>query len=214
MLADAIVLQAIVDYGDALKTEPKTPEQKKRLNIIKQDCIEFFLSDWYNALSEGLNGMEMIKQIQAKAAASTHKIGFRTQALYHDYSVPQYMIEKAKKDKMKVEAERKEMKIMANLADPIKRQFYVFPVTVRYVTPESTEIHTKIIYIPALKNLINKGSEAVKEYFGDAANIKIIDYKIGKKPEQRFYTLKPKDFIKYSAIEAEKKERTIYNGKH
>ena len=214
-LANAIIQQAIVDYGDALKTQAKTPEHEKRLNIIKQDCVEFFLSDWYGALSEGLSGSEIIRQIQHNAANTTHRISFKTQNLYHDYSIPPYIIEKTIKQKERQLAkERKEQRIMANLVDVIKRKFYVFPVNVKYVVEGQKEVHTKIIYIPALKKLLNKGSDVIKEYFGSTENIKIIDYKIGKTPEQRFFTLRPKEFIKYAAYEAGRKERTLYNGKH
>lgn len=49
-LANAIVLQAVKDYGDALRTLKKHP-RRSDARSVKNDCERFFRSSWYQTLT-------------------------------------------------------------------------------------------------------------------------------------------------------------------
>ena len=60
-LCDAIILQAVEDYRDALSGKTvgrRSPE------IVIRECEKFFLSDWFEALTtmEGESLMESIRE--------------------------------------------------------------------------------------------------------------------------------------------------------
>jgi len=49
-LANAIILQAVKDYRNALKRLKKHPQNEKALNT-KREVERFFRSDWYASLT-------------------------------------------------------------------------------------------------------------------------------------------------------------------
>lgn len=49
-LANAIVLQAVKDYRDALRTLKKHP-RRSDARSVKSDCERFFRSSWYQTLT-------------------------------------------------------------------------------------------------------------------------------------------------------------------
>lgn len=49
-LANAIILQAVKDYRDALRTLKKHPRNSDA-RATKNDCERFFRSSWYNTLT-------------------------------------------------------------------------------------------------------------------------------------------------------------------
>lgn len=49
-LANAIVLQAVKDYRDALRTLKKHP-RRSGARSVKNDCERFFRSSWYQTLT-------------------------------------------------------------------------------------------------------------------------------------------------------------------
>lgn len=49
-LANAIVLQAVKDYRDALHTLKKFP-RRSDARSVKNDCERFFRSSWYQTLT-------------------------------------------------------------------------------------------------------------------------------------------------------------------
>ena len=50
-LANAVILQAVKDYRQALRQLKRNPDYKKA-EIMKQDCERFFRSEWFEALTK------------------------------------------------------------------------------------------------------------------------------------------------------------------
>lgn len=63
-LANAIVLQAVRDYREALRKQPDHPIAAR--NGIK-DCEEFFRSEWFTLLTK-LNGETLILKLRKEYA--------------------------------------------------------------------------------------------------------------------------------------------------
>ena len=64
-LASAIILQAVKDWRDSvhrLKKRPKNEESFK----LKAECEQFFLSDWFNALTP-LDGRLILRKLEQEA---------------------------------------------------------------------------------------------------------------------------------------------------
>ena len=65
-LANAIILQAVKDYSDALKKIKKYGKDKDAENT-KRECETFFRSGWYHALTQ-VDGEMLISALQAEVA--------------------------------------------------------------------------------------------------------------------------------------------------
>ena len=61
-LANAIVLLAVKDYRNALKTLRKNPNNRAA-NKDKSDCERFFLGDWFPALTS-VDGAMLMNKLQ------------------------------------------------------------------------------------------------------------------------------------------------------
>lgn len=69
-LANAIVIQAVNDWSNAVKTinrikKPKTEKQKEKLlkaKYRKSECEQFFLGGWF-ALLTGLDGEALLRDL-------------------------------------------------------------------------------------------------------------------------------------------------------
>ena len=61
-LANAIVLQVVADYRSALRRLAKTLKDRKAQQI-KTECEEFFLSEWYHALTS-VDGMMLLQRLR------------------------------------------------------------------------------------------------------------------------------------------------------
>lgn len=61
-LAEAIVVQAVDDYRDALRIYKKNPNYKK-LSASMKELEDFFMSEWFETLS-GLNGEEIMNKLR------------------------------------------------------------------------------------------------------------------------------------------------------
>ena len=65
-LANAIVLQAVKDYRDALKMLAQHPFNKKALGV-KEEVERFFRSDWFFILTE-VDPEMIISKLKAEVA--------------------------------------------------------------------------------------------------------------------------------------------------
>lgn len=65
-LANAIILQAVKDYRDALKKLKKRPRYGQAQDI-KNEVERFFRSDWYRELTS-VDGNVLIKKLQAEVS--------------------------------------------------------------------------------------------------------------------------------------------------
>lgn len=61
-LANAIILQAVKDYRDALKNLKKYPNDTDSQNT-KKECEAFFRSAWYNLMTK-VDGKMLISALQ------------------------------------------------------------------------------------------------------------------------------------------------------
>lgn len=64
-LANAIVLQAVKDYRDALKRLKKKPSNKAAMSGA-MECERFFRSGWYKTLTS-VDGEYLIKKLREEA---------------------------------------------------------------------------------------------------------------------------------------------------
>lgn len=64
-LANAIILQAVRDYRDALKNLRKHPQSRESLDT-KEEAERFFRSQWYRILT-AVNGEMLIERLQEEA---------------------------------------------------------------------------------------------------------------------------------------------------
>jgi len=64
-LANAIVLQAVKNYRDALKRLKKKPGNKAAMSNA-MECERFFHSDWYKALTS-VDGEHLINKLREEA---------------------------------------------------------------------------------------------------------------------------------------------------
>ena len=67
-LANAIVLQAVRDYRDALGMLAKNPNSILA-NRDKSDCERFFLGKWFSELT-GIDGKQLMNKLQKEAEQS------------------------------------------------------------------------------------------------------------------------------------------------
>ena len=65
-LANAIVLQAVKDYLDALKRLKKKPGNQKTAMSDAMECERFFRSGWYKALTS-VDGEYLIQKLREEA---------------------------------------------------------------------------------------------------------------------------------------------------
>ena len=61
-LANAIVLQAVKDYREALSQLKRNPKYKDALTV-KEECERFFRSGWYRLLTK-VDGEMLIKKLR------------------------------------------------------------------------------------------------------------------------------------------------------
>ncbi|MGN8773040.1 hypothetical protein [Candidatus Weimeria sp. HCP3S3_B5] len=64
-LANAIVLQAVKDYRDALKRLKKKPGNQAAMSDV-MECERFFRSGWYKALTS-VDGEYLIQKLREEA---------------------------------------------------------------------------------------------------------------------------------------------------
>lgn len=64
-LANAIVLQAVKNYRDALKRLKKKPSNQSAMSDA-MECERFFRSDWYKALTS-VDGEYLIQKLREEA---------------------------------------------------------------------------------------------------------------------------------------------------
>lgn len=64
-LAQAIVLAAVKDYRKALHTLKHHPKSKPATKM-KEECEDFFLSDWFCELTK-LDGAELLRRLKEEA---------------------------------------------------------------------------------------------------------------------------------------------------
>lgn len=65
-LANAIILQAVKDYRDALKTLWRNPNNVSA-NAVKSEVERFFRSGWYTVLTS-VDGEMLIRKLQDEAS--------------------------------------------------------------------------------------------------------------------------------------------------
>ena len=65
-LANAIILQAVKDYRDALKKLKKRPRYDPAKDMVSE-VERFFRSDWYRELTS-VDGEILIKKLQAEVS--------------------------------------------------------------------------------------------------------------------------------------------------
>ncbi len=65
-LANAVILQAVKDYRQALRQLKRNPDYKKA-DIMKQDCERFFQSEWFEYLTK-LDGPWLMRKLREEAA--------------------------------------------------------------------------------------------------------------------------------------------------
>ena len=65
-LANAIILQAVKDYRDALKTLWRNPN-KVSATAVKSEVERFFRSSWYTVLTS-VDGEMLIRKLQEEAS--------------------------------------------------------------------------------------------------------------------------------------------------
>lgn len=65
-LANAIILQAVRDYRNALRNLRKHPQSRESLDT-KDEVERFFRSQWYRILT-AVNGEMLIERLQEEAA--------------------------------------------------------------------------------------------------------------------------------------------------
>lgn len=63
-LGNAIIMQAVKDYRDALKGLIKNPYSKSAI-CVKTEVERFFRSDWFSSLT-GVDGEMLIKKLSAE----------------------------------------------------------------------------------------------------------------------------------------------------
>ncbi len=61
-LANAIILQAVKDYRDALKALKRNPDYRIAQSG-KKECEQFFCSEWFQALTS-IDGRMLIRKLQ------------------------------------------------------------------------------------------------------------------------------------------------------
>lgn len=66
-LANAIVLQAVKNYRDALKRLKKNPSNQAAMSDV-MECERFFRSGWYKALTS-VDGAYIINKLREEAKA-------------------------------------------------------------------------------------------------------------------------------------------------
>jgi len=64
-LANAIILQAVKDWRDSVKKLKKRPRFQPAMDM-KEECEEFFLSDYYNILSS-IDGEWLLNKLKEEA---------------------------------------------------------------------------------------------------------------------------------------------------
>ena len=64
-LANAIILRAVEDWRDADRRLRRKP-QNREVRALKEETEEFFLSDWFSALSK-LDGETLLRRLQEEA---------------------------------------------------------------------------------------------------------------------------------------------------
>ena len=66
-LANAIIVQAVKDYRDAVERLRYTPDDKSELHD-KRSIEKFFRSNWFSILSD-LNGELLLKKLKEEVSA-------------------------------------------------------------------------------------------------------------------------------------------------
>ena len=61
-LAQAIIMQAVKDWRDAMKKLRKRPKYEPAIQV-KKECERFFLSEWFYELS-GVDGSVILKKLK------------------------------------------------------------------------------------------------------------------------------------------------------
>ena len=64
-LANAIILQAVKDWRDAVRRLKRNPNNKKALEE-KKSCEEFFLSEWFDILTD-VYGPDLLRRLKEEA---------------------------------------------------------------------------------------------------------------------------------------------------
>lgn len=70
-LANAVVVQAAVDYRTALRQLKRNPTYKKALRM-RRDCERFFHSEWFQLLS-GADGHALMEILKKEAEKNDSK---------------------------------------------------------------------------------------------------------------------------------------------
>ncbi len=65
-LANVVILQAVMDYRQALRQLKQNPEYKKAVTM-KQDCERFFQSEWFEYLTK-VDGPRLMRELREEAA--------------------------------------------------------------------------------------------------------------------------------------------------
>ena len=65
-LANAVILQAVKDYRQALRQLKRNPDYKKA-DIMKADCERFFQSEWFEYLTK-VDGLWLMRKLREEAA--------------------------------------------------------------------------------------------------------------------------------------------------
>ena len=64
-LANAIILQAVKDWRDAVRRLKKKPNNKQALEE-KEACEKFFLSEWFDILTD-IYGADLLRKLKEEA---------------------------------------------------------------------------------------------------------------------------------------------------
>lgn len=64
-LANAIILQAVKDWRDAVRRLKRKPNNKQALDE-KASCEEFFLSEWFDILTD-VYGPDLLRRLKEEA---------------------------------------------------------------------------------------------------------------------------------------------------
>ena len=65
VLANAIIIRAVEDYRDAIKTMKKNPRDKKAMSTARE-IEEFFHSEWYRTLT-GVDAKKLLDRLRREA---------------------------------------------------------------------------------------------------------------------------------------------------
>ena len=65
-LANAVILQAVKDYRQALRQLKRNPEYEKAVDM-KKDCERFFQSEWFEYLTK-VDGPWLMRKLREEAA--------------------------------------------------------------------------------------------------------------------------------------------------